>query len=273
MENRTFEPDYSGIKKRVISGLIAEIIFAVICVPVSVWFYCADIYSQHQNLDNLLLAISGILMGHLLLSITCTITSFRRCIRSVSVSEKIITIPVTITESSEKSENAPDSAPGKDTAKQSVTKQIGSVAAQITAAASTVKTPEASKPGDKTTKATVGATVRSTAATTKKRAVVDDKINEKSVGIFMLSKTDPVQVGNQATVFIQGTPGKTYSIEFYETPSSTAKLVELEDKKADANGFVSWSFEIRNTCNLGKRKLIIKEKGSDNYIETSITVR
>ena len=88
MENRTFEPDYSGIKKRVISGLIAEIIFAVICVPVSVWFYCADIYGLHQNLDNLLLAISGILIGHLLLSITCTITSFRRCIRSVSVSEK-----------------------------------------------------------------------------------------------------------------------------------------------------------------------------------------
>ena len=185
---------------------------------------------------------------------------------SVSVSEKIITIPVT------KKETVPVTAPVKDAANQSVTKQINSVAAQITAA-STIKSNGATKPADKTAKATVRTTVRTTAATTKKRAVVDDKINEKSVGIFMLSKTDPVQVGNQATIFIQGTPGNTYSIEFYETPSSAAKLVELEDKKADANGFVSWSFEIRNTCNLGKRKVIIKEKGSDNYIETSITVR
>ena len=111
--------------------------------------------------------------------------------------------------------------------------------------------------------------MKTTVPTTKK-PVVNDTINEKSVGIFMLSKSDPVSVGNHATIFIQGTPGKTYSIEFYETPSSTAKL---EDKKADANGFVSWSFEIRRACNLGKRKVVIKENNSSNYLETSITVK
>ncbi len=129
-----------------------------------------------------------------------------------------------------------------------------------------VNTPTATKNEDiKTTKPAV-----ITAATTKKRPVVDDKINEKAVGIFMLSKTDPVQVGTQATIFIQGTPGKTYSIDFYETPSSTVKI---EEKKADANGFVSWSIKIKNTCNLGKRKVVIKENNSDNYLETSITVK
>ncbi len=108
--------------------------------------------------------------------------------------------------------------------------------------------------------------------TTTKKAVVNDTVNEKAVGISMLTKSDPVQVGNYATIFIQGTPGRTYLIDFYETPSSKATLNDLEDKTADANGFVSWSFEIRNTCNLGKRKIVVKEKNSSNYLETSITV-
>ena len=43
MEKRVFEPDYSGIKKRVITGLVAEIIFTVLFVPASLWIYSADI--------------------------------------------------------------------------------------------------------------------------------------------------------------------------------------------------------------------------------------
>lgn len=114
--------------------------------------------------------------------------------------------------------------------------------------------------------------LKTTVPTTKK-TVINDNINEKAVGIFIMTKSDPVQVGNYATIFIQGTPGKTYSIEFYETPSIKADFSDLKDKKADSNGFVSWSFEIRNTCALGKRKIVVKENNSNNYLETSITVK
>ena len=89
----------------------------------------------------------------------------------------------------------------------------------------------------------------------------------------MMTKSDPVQIGNYATVFIKGTPGKTYTIDFYESPSVLMKSDKLKPQKADANGFVSWSFEINGKCSPGKRKVLIKEENSSNYLETSITVR
>ena len=112
-----------------------------------------------------------------------------------------------------------------------------------------------------------------TKASTTKKQVINDTINEKAIGISLLSKSDPVECGNHATIFIQGTPGKTYSIVFYKSPSEAADYSALKDKKADANGFVSWSFKITESCSLGKRKVVIKENNSSNYIETSITVK
>ena len=180
---------------------------------------------------------------------------------SVSVSEKIVTVPVTkiITNTPNDKANIESAVETKNTAatQKSVTSAItnNSMTATTRTAAETANSPA------------------STTLKETKRAVVDDKINEKSVGISMLTKTDPVQIGNQATIFIQGTPGKTYSIDFYETPSTAAATSSLEDKKADTNGFVSWTFEISKTCNPGKRKLIIKENSSSNYLETLITVK
>ena len=169
---------------------------------------------------------------------------------SVSVSEKIVNIPVRTT---------------VRTVLTTVNKQTpATLNNTAVSAAKTTKINNANP--------AVKPTVKTTVSTTKK-PVINDTINEKSVGISMLTKTDPVQIGDHATIFVQGTPGKTYSIEFYETPSSAAKSDSLEDKKTDANGFVSWTFKIKNTCNLGKRKLIIKEKNSSNYLETSITVK
>ncbi len=169
---------------------------------------------------------------------------------SVSVSEKVVNVP----------------------ARTTVRTVLTTVKQQTAATIINTTVPAVKTTKTNTTKATVNTTVKPTVQTTKK-PVVNDTVNEKSVGISMLTKTDPVQIGNQATIFIQGTPGKTYSIEFYETPSSVASLTSLEDKKADANGFVSWTFEIRNTCNPGMRKLVVKEKNSSNYLETSITVK
>ena len=80
MDKRVFEPDYSAIKKRIITGLVAEIIFTMISVPAALWVYSADIYAKHQTLDDLLLVLSGILLAHLIMSVIATIKSFRRCI-------------------------------------------------------------------------------------------------------------------------------------------------------------------------------------------------
>lgn len=158
----------------------------------------------------------------------------------------------------------------KQTVKINVTDKNGNTSVSfsekiVTVPAKTTKSPAATTVKHNTTiKATVPAT---------KKTVINDTVNEKSVGISMLSKSDPVQIGNHASIIIKGTPGKIYSINFYESPEMPANYSALEDKKADANGFVSWSFEIRNSCDLGKRKVIIKESNSDNYIETSITVK
>lgn len=164
---------------------------------------------------------------------------------SVSVSEKVVVIPQTViisqTVKIPQTTNQPVSDP---------TKPLASTSTQ---------------------KATTTKVIRTVPVVTK--PVVDDTIIEKAVGISMLTKSDPVQTGNYATVYIQGTPGKTYSIDFYQSPSVEMKSKDLEDKTADENGFVSWSFEIKNDCSAGKRKVVIKEANSNNYLETSITVR
>ncbi len=108
---------------------------------------------------------------------------------------------------------------------------------------------------------------------TKSTPALNEEISEIRNGISIVTKTTPVIVGNSATVMIQGTPSKKYSFDFYETSSKTASYNGLEDKTADSNGFVIWSFEIKNTCPVGNKKIIIKELGSDKFIQTSITVQ
>lgn len=107
----------------------------------------------------------------------------------------------------------------------------------------------------------------------KNNASSFEDIPEISNGISVVTKTTPVIIGNSATVMIQGTAGKKYSIDFYESSSKIADYDGLEDKTADSNGFVTWTFEIKNTCESGNRKIVIKEKNSDNYVQTSITVQ
>ncbi len=192
--------------------------------------------------------------------VTVKVTDFKGEI-SVSVSERIVTVPVTKIITTIK--NDITDKPFVNTTKNH---------------AETQKQSNSAIPNNPTTtfvQKTVTETKKAVATTltTTQKPLINDTVNEKSVGISMLTKTDPVQTGNQATIFVQGTPGKTYSIEFYETPSVVASSSSLEDKKADANGFVSWTFKIGSNCNPGKRKLVVKEKNSSNYLETSITVK
>lgn len=119
-------------------------------------------------------------------------------------------------------------------------------------------------------------TIRNTVTVATSSAAVPstkgEEISEIYNGISLLTKTSPVSRGNYATIMIQGVPEKQYTIEFYETPSKKAESKDLSAKTADANGFVSWTFPINNSCEKGNRKIIIREKGSSNLIQTSIVI-
>ena len=108
--------------------------------------------------------------------------------------------------------------------------------------------------------------------TVPEKTTKGEKIDEISKGISLLTKTSPVAVGNSATVMIQGSPDKKYTIEFYETPSRRAESKDVAAKTADINGFVTWTFPIESSCEKGDRKVIIRENGSANFIQTSITI-
>lgn len=113
----------------------------------------------------------------------------------------------------------------------------------------------------------------SAANITTKKAATGDKVDELSNGLYIVTKTSPVVKGNSATVVIQGTPKAEYTIEFYESNTKKASYEGLNKTYADSSGFVSWTFTVEDSCESGERKIIIKEKNSDKYIQTSITVQ
>lgn len=105
-------------------------------------------------------------------------------------------------------------------------------------------------------------------------AAIEDypTVPEVNNGI-MCVRTQYASRGQIVTVsVIMGTPNSEYSIEFYENETRLSDVRGLENKKADTNGTVEWSFIIDDDCELGNRKLVIKEKGSDKYTQTFITV-
>lgn len=108
---------------------------------------------------------------------------------------------------------------------------------------------------------------------TTKKAASGEKVDELSNGLYIVTKTTPVTKGNSATVVIQGTPDAEYTIEFYESASKKASYEGLNKIKADSSGFAAWTFTIEDSCESGERKIIIKEKNSDKFIQTSITVQ
>ena len=127
----------------------------------------------------------------------------------------------------------------------------------------------------KASKKPMPTTVKHTQAVTKadSKPVYDEKISEESLGINIVFITDSVENGSSASVMIQGKPGERYSIDFYISPTETANISALEDKTADENGFVSWSFSIPMSCEPGNKKVIIKDKNSSDYAQTSIEIR
>lgn len=112
----------------------------------------------------------------------------------------------------------------------------------------------------------------STDATTQKSSSAGS-VDEISNGLSLITKTSPVIKGNAATVMIQGSPNEKYTIEFYTDKEIKASYEGLHETSADTNGFASWTFTVEESCESGEHKIIIREKKSDNYIQTSIIVQ
>lgn len=85
----------------------------------------------------------------------------------------------------------------------------------------------------------------------------------------LVSMTDTVSRGNQATVTIKGEPGKIYTITVYY-PSSVSTAKGLEPKAADSNGKVSWSWRIGSRTSEGTHRIVIT--GGEEPLTLYLTV-
>ena len=130
------------------------------------------------------------------------------------------------------------------------------------------------KTENKTEKQQNKTTVRATKQETKKHNAnfSAETVPEIIEGLNIVFKSDTVSKGDDASLMIQGVPGKKYILEFYPT-SGDSVFTESDEQISDKNGFVSWTFRIPMNCENGNRKIIIKEIDSSNYIQTSIKIK
>lgn len=137
----------------------------------------------------------------------------------------------------------------------------------ITDKGGNTKPSESAKPAQ--TKAEVKTTAKP-AATEAELISIPDISN----GISLLSKTSPTSKGAQASVTVMGTPNKEFTIEFYENGNDNlSKSAEFKAKTSNSSGIVTWVFTVPTSCGSGNNKIVIKEKGSKNSLQTSITVK
>ena len=125
------------------------------------------------------------------------------------------------------------------------------------------------------TPSTVPAPATSTAAAPENTTINPDEfptLPEISNGIILV-RTKYASRGDLVSVsVVMANPNSEYTIEFYETDTRVSDSAGLEPKIASSNGTVEWRFTLDYDCQIGTRKLIIREKGTDNYAQTYIIV-
>lgn len=112
--------------------------------------------------------------------------------------------------------------------------------------------------------------------TTKKNEnnkVPSETVSEVLNGINIVFKSESVNKGDDASIMVQGKPGKKYILTFYST-SSDEVFKEYEAVYADENGFINWTFAVPMNSESGNRKIIIAEDSDErtDYIQTSIKI-
>lgn len=96
-------------------------------------------------------------------------------------------------------------------------------------------------------------------------------VPEIAEGLVLRFKSGTVDRGYSASIAVEGTAGKEYTIEVFRSNGETLNSDKLSPKTAGADGVVHWSIPTGNLTS-GNTKVIIREKGSDKYIQTSISV-
>ncbi|MBQ9132192.1 MAG: hypothetical protein IJX62_06960, partial [Clostridia bacterium] len=92
-------------------------------------------------------------------------------------------------------------------------------------------------------------------------------VPEKSLGL--LSVTSPIKRGNKATVEVRGKPGVEYDIVVrYSSGESSA--AGLENKTADAEGYVSWTWRVGGSTKAGT--YTVRVIGGGEELEITLTV-
>lgn len=128
-----------------------------------------------------------------------------------------------------------------------------------------------------TASASTSSTAPATATTvTPENTTIDPDefptLPEISNGIILV-RTKYASRGDLVSVsVVMANPNSEYTIEFYETDTRVSDSDGLEPKIASSNGTVEWRFTLDDDCQIGTRKLIIREKGTDNYAQTYIIV-
>lgn len=97
-------------------------------------------------------------------------------------------------------------------------------------------------------------------------------VPEIANGLVLRFKSGTVDRGYSASVAVEGTAGKEYTIEVYRSNGETLTSDKLSPKTAGGDGVVHWSIPTGNLTS-GNTKVIIREKGSDKYIQTSISIK
>ena len=97
-------------------------------------------------------------------------------------------------------------------------------------------------------------------------------VQEKSDGISAVALSSKVKAGEMGTLTIMGSPEKEFSFSVTDIDSNKLEFAGTGNKTSDKAGFASWGFTVPENCGKGLKVIIVREEGTDKYLQTSITV-
>lgn len=97
-------------------------------------------------------------------------------------------------------------------------------------------------------------------------------VQEKSDGISAVALSSKVKAGEMGTLTIMGSPKKEFSFSVTDIDSNKLEFAGTGNKTSDKAGFASWGFTVPENCGKGLKVIIVREEGTDKYLQTSITV-
>jgi len=103
-------------------------------------------------------------------------------------------------------------------------------------------------------------------------AIRDDYIDQESSGIVVDTMSVRVRHGQVCMISATGTPDSEFTIQVYHDYGTRFEIEGLEDGKSDEKGVVQWSFIVPENTQRGAKAVIIREKGTGNYVRAAFSV-